>query len=79
VVGVVLNLAVWFALHTLFTTIAEHRIGPLRLLVPDGATLDPAALTLALAAAVATFRFHAPMLATLAGSAAAGALWHFAR
>src|SRR5690606_28559761 len=57
VVGVVLNLAVWFGLHVLFGTVTETWAGPLRLWVPDPSTLDPAALVLAAGAFLALFRF----------------------
>jgi len=70
VVGVVLNLAVWFALHVVFSSVAETAIGPLRLFVPDPASLDPAALALALVALIAAFRLHLgllPLLAMMAG------------
>ncbi len=75
VVGVILNLSIWFALHTLFAQVAELHYGPVRLLVPDGRTLDPAALVIALAAFVAMFRYKAGMIPTLAVSAAAGLAW----
>jgi len=65
VVGVVLNLAVWFALHTIFEQVDEtHRFG-MRVLVPDWTTLDWAALVIAVAAFVAMFRFKAGMIRTL--------------
>ena len=48
VVGVVLNLSIWFALHVFFGTLASRQVGPLRLLIPDPATLDPGAVGLAL-------------------------------
>jgi len=47
VVGVILNLAVWFGLHVVFATVAETRVAGLRLLVPEVATIDPVALVLA--------------------------------
>ncbi|MDZ4860848.1 MAG: chromate efflux transporter [Candidatus Hydrogenedentes bacterium] len=72
VVGVVLNLAVWFSLHTLFGRVDEMVFGPLHLQVPSLATINWAAAALAVAAAIATFRFHVGMLKTLAGCAAAG-------
>jgi chromate transporter len=79
VVGVVLNLSLWFALHVLFGRVAELRLGPLRLLVPELASLDAAAAALATVAALALFRFRIGVPATLAGCAALGALVHFAR
>ena len=71
-VGVILNLAVWFSLHTLFRAVRPVAFGPLRLDVPVAATLDPWALVLALAATVAVFRFRAGMIPVLAACAAAG-------
>jgi len=72
VVGVVLNLAVWFALHNLFADVHEYPIGVARVLVPDLATIDVAALGITIGAFVAMFRFQTGMLATLAISALAG-------
>ncbi|SEP43178.1 chromate transporter [Methylobacterium sp. ap11] len=72
VVGVILNLAVWFSLHTLFRAVRPVAFGPLRLDVPVAASLDPWALVLALAATVAVFRFRAGMIPVLGACAAAG-------
>lgn len=76
VVGVVLNLAVWFSLHALFTSVDEVNIGQLRLLVPDLSTLDPVAALIAVAAFVALFRYRAGMIATLGGAALVGLLYY---
>jgi chromate transporter len=75
VVGVILNLALWFSLHTLFASVGERRIGPLVLHVPDWATLDAAAAAITAGAAVATLRFHAGVLRLIGGCAALGVLW----
>jgi len=40
VVGVILNLSVWFALHVLFADVSERAVGPLRLFVPDLGTVN---------------------------------------
>jgi len=40
VVGVILNLAVWFSLHVLFRSIAEVHTGPLRWFAIDVLSLD---------------------------------------
>jgi chromate transporter len=74
VVGVVLNLAVWFALHVVFRTLAPVRWGPIELLVPELASLDPLALALTGAALLAMLRFHVGMLPTLAASALLGVI-----
>ena len=75
VVGVVLNLAVWFSLHTLFTDVATVEAGPLELLVPSPASVDVPSLVLAAAALLAMVRFKAGMIPTLAASAACGLAW----
>jgi chromate transporter len=76
VVGVILNLSVWFALHVLFGQVDERWIGPLRLWVPDWTSLDPGALAIAAVAALATFRWHWSMPRTLGLSVALGlAAW----
>ncbi|MEQ8282022.1 MAG: chromate efflux transporter [Parvibaculum sp.] len=72
VVGVILNLALWFGLHVLFGTVAEVRVSVLRLWVPELATLDPWALALSAGALVAMLRFHIGMLPVLGVSAALG-------
>ncbi|HEX6373166.1 MAG TPA: chromate efflux transporter [Longimicrobium sp.] len=72
VVGVILNLAVWFALHVLFARVDEVDAGPFHLLVPDWRTLDLWSLLIAVGAACALFRLKWGMIPTLAASVAAG-------
>jgi chromate transporter len=72
VVGVILNLALWFALHVLFGEVEILQIGLLRLQMPVWATLDIGALVLAAGALIAVLRFGVPMIPTLAASAVAG-------
>jgi chromate transporter len=72
VVGVILNLALWFALHVLFARVGEQWVGPVRLFVPDLASLDPWALLIAAGAMVAMLRLKVGMLPTLALAALAG-------
>ena len=76
--GVVLNLAVWFALHVIFGVVAERHALGLRLPVPDLASLDLASLAIAAGALVAMLRVRVGMIPTLAASAALGALWRLA-
>ncbi|MFO1062218.1 MAG: chromate efflux transporter [Dongiaceae bacterium] len=78
VVGVILNLAVWFALHTLFRAQQPVRWGPIALDLPVPASLDPWALLLSAAAVLAIFRFKAGMIPTLAGTSAAGVVLYLA-
>jgi chromate transporter len=75
VVGVILNLAIWFALHTLFGGVFEVRAGPLQFDAPRLETVNLAALVLTAAALVATFRFKVGTMTLLAASAAAGLLY----
>lgn len=72
VVGVVLNLAIWFALHTLFRTVVPVAAGPLRFDAPLLASIDPWAALLSAAAIVAVFRFRAGVLTTLLASSLTG-------
>jgi chromate transporter len=74
VVGVILQLAVWFALHALFGTVRELHASGVRLFVPVFSTLDPFALVIAVGAVWMLFRAKAGMLTTLAAAVAAGIL-----
>jgi chromate transporter len=76
VVGVILNLAVWFALHTLFGEVNELVWNGVRLFVPVWESVDPAAIAIAVFAATALFRFKLGMIRTLGLSAAAGMLYY---
>ncbi len=73
VVGVISNLAAWFALHVLFTRV-ESVTGPvgLRLLLPDWTSVEPVALVVAVSALVAMRRFRLEMLPVLGASALVG-------
>jgi chromate transporter len=72
VVGVILNLSIWFALHTLFRQTSPVRFFPLSFDMPVLSSVDFPALVLAAAAATAIFRLNIGMLWVLAGSCAAG-------
>ena len=72
VVGVIANLAVWFALHVVFARVGSVRFAGLEVAVPDWGSIDPWALALSLGACLALLRFHVGLAATLAGSAVAG-------
>jgi chromate transporter len=72
VVGVILNLSIWFALHTVFReTTPIHTYG-LSFDLPLLSSLDVAAFVLAVASATAIFRFNLGMLTVLGGSCVAG-------
>lgn len=78
VVGVILNLALWFGLHVLFAEVWVWRGWGLALEVPVLASVDVPALVLTFAAMLAIFRFRAGLLPTLAGAATAGLAWGLA-
>jgi chromate transporter len=72
VVGAVLNLSLWFALHVLFATVGETHLGPLRLLLPAPASIDLAALLIAAGALALLVWRGWGMLAVIGTAAVAG-------
>jgi chromate transporter len=76
VVGVVLNLAIWFALHTIFRDTVTVSAGPVRFDAPVLASVDPWALALCAAAVVAVLRFKLGVIPTLLAASAAGVGLH---
>jgi chromate transporter len=72
VVGVILNLSIWFGLHVLFARILRPAWGPLSPHIPDVTTLDPTALALSLLSAFVLIRLHFGIAWTLALAAACG-------
>jgi len=78
VVGVILNLAVWFGLHVWFGEVNEFEGLGMSLDAPVLATIDPAALALTLAALVAVFHLKLGMFAVLGACSAAGVLYFLA-
>ena len=78
VVGVILNLAIWFALHVLFRDLVVWSGWGITLDVPVWSTVDYPALVLTLAAILAIFRLGLPMPAVLLAAALAGAAWRHA-
>ena len=74
VVGVILNLSLWFGLHVLFGHV-ERMEGWFRPWVPEWAQLDWFALALSLFAAVALLGLRFGILGTLAVCGVIGAVW----
>ena len=72
VVGVILNLSIWFALHTLFAEVQERHAFGMRWFVPEWSTLHVTALLLTVGAFIALFRFKRGMIETLAACTALG-------
>jgi chromate transporter len=58
VVGVILNLSIWFALHVFFNDVSVQVHGPLVLWQPEIASVDWSVIALTLLSALFLFRFH---------------------
>jgi chromate transporter len=78
VVGVVLNLAIWFALHTIFREVTPVHGYALKFDMPVLTSVDYWALALSVAAIIAIFRFKVGMITTLLASSAIGIILHLA-
>ena len=72
VVGVILNLTVWFALHVIFRDVQETQLGPLHLSTPNLHSIDWIAAVLAMLAGVLLFALHRGVITTLAICGALG-------
>ena len=72
IVGVIANLALWFALHVLFARVAVLEAGPLRLQSPEWASFDWRAAAIAAVALLLIFRLKWGIIATLGVTAALG-------
>jgi chromate transporter len=72
VVGVVLNLSVWFALHVLFGQVSEQRAGVLRWFAFDPLALDLKVTALAAIAAALAFVLHRGLIELIVVMAALG-------
>ena len=73
VVGVILNLSIWFTLHVLFTTVSRQQLGPVTLWRPDVATIEWLALALFLLSCFLAFRLHWGIIRILLVASALGA------
>ena len=72
VVGVILNLSLWFGLHVLFGEVGPRPLGPLSPTLPAPASLDARALALTALAAGLLLWARMPLAAVLGACAAAG-------
>ncbi len=77
VVGVVLNLAIWFALFTLFDTVTEHRRFGALVYQPDLASFNPASAAIAVVAGIAVFSGKVRTLHVVGGAALVGVIYQF--
>jgi chromate transporter len=76
VVGVVLNLAVWFALHVLFARLDEVQRFGMTIEVPDVTTVNVPSLILTIGAMIAVFRFKINMITVLAACSVLGIAYY---
>jgi chromate transporter len=78
VVGVILNLAIWFGIHTIFGNVQAMEWGPFSFDAPVWESVNFWALLLSSAAIIAMFRFKSGMLPTLAATSIAGFVLYWA-
>jgi len=72
VVGVILNLSIWFALHVFFAQVSAQSYGPIVLWQPELNSLDWRVIVLALLSAILLFRFHWSISRVLVLASASG-------
>ncbi len=72
VVGVILNLSIWFSLHVLFAELSSRQSGPLKLLVPDWYSLDWRVLAVGAVSAIMLLWRHQSLMSTLGVAALMG-------
>ncbi|MCM4156746.1 chromate efflux transporter [Gramella sp. AN32] len=77
VVGVVLNLGVWFAIHTLFSEVNEKYLYGARWLIPEWSTVNIGSLIIALIASFVYFILKWDMLKTILISVLSGIIYFF--
>ncbi len=77
VVGVILNLSIWFALHVLFSDVQHHTWGPLTLWTPTLASIEWLATGLFVLSCFLAFRLHWGIVRILLVSASVGAVLKF--
>jgi chromate transporter len=65
VVGVILNLSLWFAAHVFFAKVGRFNLGPLDIIAPDPATLQVMPLMIAIGAFAMMFAFRQSLERTL--------------
>lgn len=78
VVGVILNLAIWFAVHVIWREVQRIEAGPLSIELPVLGSIDWTAAALSALALVAVFRLKLGMTTVLGGAAVLGVALHAA-
>jgi chromate transporter len=78
VVGVIANLALWFALHVLFREVTDVPLGLATIIWPEWRSADMVAILLSLAAGLALLHWRINLVKVLLASGAVGYLAHAA-
>ncbi len=76
VVGVILNLAIWFAMHVLFDRLYNFHNWGMSLQIPDFTTINFPATVIAIGSIVAILRYNVGMITVLFSSAIVGTAYH---
>ena len=71
-VGVILNLSIWFGLHVLFAELPSRQIGPVKLLTPVWYSLDWRVLLVGAVSAIMLLWRHQSLMRTLGVAALMG-------
>lgn len=72
VVGVILNLSIWFALHVFFGSVETYSWGLIETSLPDLTTINWRAVFIAIGAGIALLKFHTSIVKVLLPAALAG-------
>jgi chromate transporter len=72
IVGVIMNLALWFGLHVIFGTVTERELPIGRIFLPELSSVSWPTLALSAGAVLAVLRFKTGLLPTLGASALIG-------
>jgi chromate transporter len=75
VVGVILNLGIWFSLHTIFGEVNHREYGQLNIPFPNLMTIDWGAVAITLIALILYFKLKLDMLKTIGTCVVIGVLW----
>ena len=76
VVGVMMNLAVWFGIHVIFKTVHQQPFQLWHLIIPEWRSVDIPSLIITIIAMVAMLRFKVKLIPILIGSSLIGILLH---
>jgi len=74
VVGVILNLSLWFSLHVFFTTVDQFSVGPMAFPLPEWGSVNLLAVGMAAIAGYLILRLHLGLVSVLLLSACLSAL-----